>query len=112
MKSVISELLFWVHVSISLSVPFLGFFLPIEFLLLFFLAWRLHIYVLHGCVITVLQHRIGGIPKDTSFTQFAARRFLHKDITRKHIKLFEYSAGSFSILLSFLIHGSYFFNQF
>ena len=102
LKEIGFELLFWAHLGFILFAILIGLFLPLSIVAGLVLLHRIHIFHFRGCVFTHFQKRIGGLPKDVSFLQFAFKRLFNKNISLSQSKKIDY-AFSFSVLTLALI---------
>ncbi|HET9721856.1 MAG TPA: hypothetical protein VFP32_02390, partial [Candidatus Saccharimonadales bacterium] len=59
---ILAEALFWLHFLISIAILVMGLFIPWFWVVIIIIALRLQQIILHGCIITILQYREGGIP--------------------------------------------------
>jgi hypothetical protein len=102
MRKFINETLFWLHVVITVSGIFVGYIFSLPIVILLISLHRLHWYVLDDCVLTKLQKRLGGLPKEVSFMQHAIHRFMGKKISMQSATRVSYSFITTSVLISVL----------
>jgi len=102
MEEVLNEFLFWVHVIVTVGGVFLGYIFSLPMVLVLICLHRLHWYVLDDCVLTKIQKKIGGLPREMSFMQYAILRFIGKKVTKRSATRVSYSFITTAILISVL----------
>jgi hypothetical protein len=78
----LNEFLFWLHTAIILAALLAGLFIPIRWVLALLVAIKLQQIAFHGCVLTNLEIKTGGIGKRRTYFELAVRRFLGLRINR------------------------------
>ena len=66
-------------------------------------AHRTHLILFNGCIISRLQSKLGGIPKEMSYLQFATFKITGKRISEKQGKYLDYFIALFAVGLALVI---------
>jgi|TARA_Y100000034_G_scaffold17012_1_gene18493 hypothetical protein len=101
-KKKFNEFLFWLHAVVILAGTLLGLFVSMVTVYWAILIHRIHIIIFGGCILSKFQKKLGGIPKDISFLQYAIYRFSGNMISRRQERFFDYSLVSCCFILAVL----------
>ena len=77
------EVLFWGHMGLVVFGLFAGYFLSLPAVVLGHALHRLHIWWFEECILSKWQRKLGFLPSDLTFQQYAAKRLFGKDISRQ-----------------------------
>lgn len=85
-----TEFLFWLHVGIIIGAVSLGYFLPPLIILVIIVAHQLHIKIYNGCILSLYQRKVKGLPESDDFIQYAIYRMTGKKVSRTRANLINY----------------------
>ncbi len=100
-KSLIG-LLFWTHIGIIAFGVSMGLFLPLSVVLLLITLHRMQFFIFHDCLLSKLQKRVHGLPKQEHFLQFAVRKIFKKKISKHGAKELDYLLITSSIIIAII----------
>lgn len=98
------EFLFWFHLLLILFALFAGLILPWWLVLIAAALHRVQIIVFGGCLLSLLQERLGGLPEGLSFLQYATSRLLEQTISYETAHLLDLTIVSLCLMITLLRH--------
>lgn len=99
----ITELLFWGHLLLLLFAVLAGLFLPFWWVVGLAVLHRLQMIVFDNCLLSRLQHALGGLPDGPNFIQYALERLFAWQTTPGQGKLLDYGLVATSLLIAFFV---------
>lgn len=106
-QKVIAEFLFWLHTGVIILMLVAGLFFSIWVVLALLIIQRAQLLVFHGCIITRLEERAGGIPKGTAYFHLAFQRFFGVKLSKMGVHLVSLAVtacGAAVVILANLWH--------
>lgn len=100
--SLITELLFWGHLLLLLVAVLAGLFLPFWSVVLLAVLHRLQLVFFDNCLLSRLQHQLGGLPDGPNFIQYALERLFAWQTTPLEGKLLDYGLVTTSLLIALI----------
>jgi len=101
-KNIANNFLFWFHVIFIFSAILVGLFLSLWTVVVLIVLHRLHVIAFKGCLLSRLQNMTGGLPKDMSFLQLAARKIFQKNISLMQSQKLDYFLASLALIISLI----------
>lgn len=80
-RAALGEFLFWFHLVFIVCAVLSGLVLPLVAVVAAVILHRLHTYFFDGCALSAMQKRVGGLPREHTFLQDAARRLFGRTIS-------------------------------
>jgi len=99
-KDKINEILFWLHSLVIGAYVSIGLYLSLQWVLLITLLHRLHLRAFGGCLLSKLQHKLNGLPKDMDCIGYGIYRFTGKMISKKQERIFDYTIVSCCFIIA------------
>src|SRR3989344_6218554 len=99
----LQQITFWFHVSIVLFLLPIGLFLSLPKLIILLLAHKLHLFVFKDCLISKFQKRIGGLPKNTTFVQFATKKLFKTKLSNNLLQKLYYSFVATNLTIALVL---------
>lgn len=81
MNKFINTLLTILHLTIMFGFFALAFVVDLRWVVLIWLIVEIHLIIFNGCIVTIIQQKTGGVPKDTEFIPYCAKKLTKTDIT-------------------------------
>lgn len=101
MRYFFNTLLFWLHIGLIGMFLTMGSVMPFWAVFCIVALHRAHVHVSRGCILSYVQTKLGGIPVNGNFLQFAAQRLFGFRITLQQANRVDYSFAFFTLLFSF-----------
>ena len=79
------EFIFWLHTVILSLILVAGLFISWYWIVIIVFIVRAQQYAFHGCILTILEAREGGIKKGQAYYQLAAKRFFGVRLSKKGV---------------------------
>ena len=92
-----AEFLFWFHTLVVCLITVSGIFVSWQWVLLILVLMKAQQYIFHGCFITYLELKEGGIPRGHTYYQIAAKRFFNARLGRKGVRIASFSQITLTI---------------
>jgi|GEM_PF-6004935 len=99
-QNIANSFLFWFHIIFIFSAILVGLFLSPWTVIILIVLHRLHMVAFKGCLLSRLQNRIGGLPKDMSFLQLAAKKIFQKNISLMQSQKLDYFLAGLALIIS------------
>jgi hypothetical protein len=107
---VVNEIIFWLHLVIVLSGLFLWLVLALPYVILAFVLHQIHLLIFKGCVVTKIQYRLGGVPKNKEFLPYAMKRLFKVHMTSAQNRAVSYVTAIVTVFLAILNQITHFVN--
>ena len=84
-KRLFLEFLFWLHFLIAVFILIGGLFINWYWMVLVLALLRAQQLIFHGCALTLLEAREGGIPKGMAYYQLLAKRLFNYRLKKRYV---------------------------
>lgn len=101
-QNLFQEILFWTHIFLIIAAVLVGLFVTPYLALILVACHRIHVYLLGECAVSKAQRRIGGLPGDLNFLQFAVKRIFQKELSHGESHLLDYLLAGSTVFISFI----------
>lgn len=90
-KIILGELFFWLHTIILIVILAAGLFMAWWWVVLVLVIVRVQQVIFHGCILTLLEVREGGIKRGMAYYQLATRRFFGSRLSKRGVYIVSFS---------------------
>ena len=63
-----------------------GLFIPLIWVFILIILWRIHLLIFHGCFLTILEQKEGAIPRGKGYIWLATKRFFGIRLSHTAVK--------------------------
>ena len=101
-REILNEIIFWIHIMVIVFAIFLGVFVYLPFVILAIILHRVHVFAFNDCLLSKLQRKFGGLPKNMNFLQNATLKLFGKNINVKQSNYLDYLLALISITIALI----------